>query len=211
MVQLNPSGDIGAAAAGLLLVVNGILEWYWWSTPKAARLIDVLAEIEADEGPTAPVLLRGGWGPAQQLIVLGAVCLVAAFLAVLVARGRLWARTAALLLAAATLLVGLFFIGVDVTYLTNWDGYYGRLVEDNMAERVPQVQALLYPGWYMWLEDCVQGFQALASLSVGVAVAYASIWDPDYFVSRKADTAPASEWDAAMARIRTRAKSAGLD
>src|SRR3712207_7432783 len=68
-------------------------------------------------------------------------------LATLVRKGRLWARTSALWIAAGTLLGGLIFMGADLAYLTDWEGYYRRLADSDLArseEHTSELQSRQY-------------------------------------------------------------------
>lgn len=193
------------APAGLLLVIVGLLELHWFSTPSAARLSTVIAEIKDQFGAGPPELLRGRGG-AVELIVIGVLCLACAIAAPLVAKGRRGARAWVLALGIATAVIGLLGIGADSSDLRDLKTYFDTLEQSSdAAPRIPEINALLFPGWYSWLEDIAQGLQVLVSLAAAIAVTIAGIWHPEYFVAKEAETAPPSEWDAAMARIRQKA------
>jgi len=191
------------APAGLLLVLDGLWELRWWGSDRAARLAGVLAQIQQKYGVEPPAMLRGRIG-AVELIVLGVVVIAAALLAPLVGRGRRWARTCAFVLGIATILVGLIFIGVDATQPVDLAGYLAALAHGTSADRIPAVTALLYPGWYAWLEDIAQGLQVLASVAAVAALCAAVISNGDYFTSKRAETAGPDEWDAAISRLHRR-------
>jgi len=196
------------APAGLLLLLDGLLELHWWSTPHAARLTTLFENLRTERGLGPPLLLRGRGG-ALELIVLGGICLVSLVLAPLVRKGRLWARTWALVLGIGTAVLGVVAIGADASDPSDVDGYFRTLTDFALADRIPPMKALLYPSWYMWLEDSAQGLQVLVSIAAVVALGYASIWHADYFVSKKAETATQDEWGATIGRIR--AKRAGAE
>jgi hypothetical protein len=67
---------------------------------------------------------------------------------------------------------------------------------------VAEIRALLYPGWYSWVEDIAQGLYVLASLATALTLTYAAVWHSDYFSSKGTDTAAPDSWDAAISRIR---------
>ena len=189
------------APAGLLLVADGVWETHWWHTPAADRLNTIFHQVDARFGIDRPVLLRGSGG-AVELIILGAACVACALAARMVLRGRRWTRNAALILAIVTFLVGLIDIGVDSAALQDLTGYYRTLNNVGAGDFVPEIRSLMYPGWYQWLEDSVQGLQVLASLAALVALAGTAVWCADHFVSKRAETAPPTAWDEAISRIR---------
>lgn len=92
-------------------------------------------------------------------------------------------------------------IGADASQPTDVRGYLEALTQAGNTSPVPEVKALIYPGWYAWFEDLAQGFQVLASLAVAVVLAAVAIWHPDYFASDKAATAAPDPWDDALSRI----------
>jgi hypothetical protein len=188
------------APVGLLLLVGGIMDLHWWSTPAAARLVGLFTQIRIERGAQPPALLRSGGG-AVELVVIGAVCLAYAILAPLIAKGRRWARTWGLALGFGTFLIGLVSIGADASQPIDLKGYLDMLARSAAAGAIPQIKALLYPGWYAWLEDIAQGLQVLMSFAAAVALAGAVVWDPDYFASKKAATAAPDAWAAAISRI----------
>lgn len=189
--------------AGLLLIVAGVLELRWWGSSDATRLLAVLAGLQ-DEFGTLPPALLSGRGGAVTFIVLGAVCLAFAVLAPLIGRGRRWARTAGLALGFVTFLIGLFGIGADSTEPHDLNSLYAALNGSALGDRIPQIEALVYPGWYAWLEDIAQGFQVADSLAVVLTLMWAVIAYADYFVTKRTENAPPDEWDAALTRIRTK-------
>ncbi|WP_213454390.1 hypothetical protein [Rhizomonospora bruguierae] len=190
------------APTGLLLVLAGLLELRWWSTPSASRLVALLASLKAEYGAAPPALLRGGREGAVELVVLGVVCAACATLAPLVARGRRWARTCVLAVGTGTFVLGLMGIGADSWALQDREGYYHTLAQSTAGAHIPTIKALFYADWYPWLEDIAQGAQVLASLAVIVALAVAAMWHTDYFVAKRATEAAPTAWDDALARIR---------
>ena len=191
------------APAGLLLILDALWELHWWGTPSAVRLVAVLAEVKDKFGIEPPALLRGRTGP-DEMIVLGAAALACAFLAPMVRGGRRWARSWGLALGIATLVVGLVFIGADTTQPQDLRGYLEAVTQGESAAYLPEIRALVYPGWYGWLEDIAQGLQVLASAAATATLAIAVIWHGDYFTSKKAETVAPDEWDAAITRLRQR-------
>lgn len=189
------------APAGLVLAGAGILDLRWWSTPTAAKLVDLFTRISTETGAQPPALLRGTEG-AVELIVIGAVCLVCATLAPLIRKGRRWARAWGLALGVGTFLIALVSIGADASQPVDLRLYLEGLARSGADEWIPQVKALLYPGWYPWFEDIAQGLQALVSFAAAVALAGTTIWHPDYFGSKKAAARAPDAWDAAISRIR---------
>jgi hypothetical protein len=191
------------APAGLLLIADGLLELHWWGTPATARLGGLLTALDDQYGVRPPALLRGRDGAAE-LVVLGTLCLAYGVLAPLVARGRRGARTWVMLLAAGTFLIGLIGIGGDLNTPIDVRGYLANLVQQSLPDRVAAVEALLYPGWYAWLEDVAQGLQALVSLAVVVALAWAATSHPEHFLGGKASAAEDDDWDEVISRLHRR-------
>ncbi|MEV6970735.1 hypothetical protein AB0M47_37110 [Hamadaea sp. NPDC051192] len=191
-----------SAPVGLLLVLDGLLELHWWGSADAARLAGLFRQINAEYGLLTPALLRDRRG-ATELIVLGVICLAGAMLAAFVRRGSTAARTSALVLNAITLFYGLFGIGADLSAPLRLADYLGQLRTLASGDRIPEIQALVYPAWYAWLEDVAQGLQALAALAVLVTLAYAMIWHPQFFGDRRTDAADGGDqWGEALQRIR---------
>jgi len=188
------------APAGLFLVVAGLLDLHWWSTPSAARLVDLFAQIRIERGFQPPALLRSRES-AVELVVIGAVCLAYAVLAPLIHKGRRWARTGALVLGFGTFLIGLVSIGADASQPVDLRGYLDALARSAAGGPIPEIQALVYPGWYAWFEDLAQGLQVLVSFAAAVALAGAVVWHPDYFASKKAAEVTPDAWGAAITRI----------
>ena len=196
-VRLASLFTLAMVPVGVLLVLDGLLELRWWSSAQAHQLLDLLAQLKTTYGLVPPALLRGHSG-AVQLLLLGVAATAFGLLGLWVRRGRLWARTWALGLGAATFLFGLVCIGSDVTE-PNPPATYLTLLEDSAVPQfVPQVEALLYPSWYPWAEDLIQGAQVLMTL---VALARAGRrGDRARRLLRRpqaGDDAP-DEWDAAM-------------
>lgn len=189
------------APVGLLLVLAGLLEMYWWGTGDAARLAEVFRQVHEEFGLLTPALIRDRRGAAE-LIVLGVVCLAGAALALFVRRGSAIARTSALVLNVVTLLYGLFGIGADLSAPLRLGEYLDQLRTLASGARIPEIQALVHPAWYAWLEDVAQGLQVLAALAVLVTLGYAMIWHPHFFRNRKADAAAGDQWGDALRRIR---------
>jgi hypothetical protein len=193
------------APAGLLLIAAGALELHWWGTPATARLRGLLTLLDDQYGVRPPALLRGRDGAAE-LIVIGALALAFGALAPLVARGRRAARTWVMVLAVGTFLVGLVGIGADLNTPIDVRGYLANLVQQSLPDQVTAVRALLYPGWYAWLEDVAQGLQVLVSLAVVIALAWATSGHPDHFTGgkRAAGAEPDDDWDEVISRLHRR-------
>jgi hypothetical protein len=189
------------APIGLFLLVVGVLELRWWGSDESRRLLALLAQLKAQYGIQPPALLRGHGG-AVELIILGVVCIAYASLGFGLLRGRLWARTWAFALGGATLLWGLIGVGGDATESHTLAVYFKTLAASAIGDQAPAVRALLYPGWYSWVEDIAQGLQVLGSLAMLLALAAAVIAHGDYFVGKPGTDAPPDEWDNALSRIR---------
>jgi hypothetical protein len=187
--------------AGLLLAGDGLWELHWWSTPKAKQLLAVMAQLEADRGLEPPAMLRHG-GDAGLLVVLGVAGIAAGVLGWWILRGRRWARTWTMVSVGLVLVIGLFAIGADASQPKYLADYLAFLKHDGLTDRVPQIQALIYPGWSAWAEDLSQALQVLVAAAALLALAAAVIGHGQYFVSRKADETPDDEWDDAFNRIR---------
>jgi hypothetical protein len=196
---------LALAPVGLLLLLDGLMELHWWGTSGARQLIALLDKIQVDYGIEPPALLRGKDG-AVQLVILGAVSLAYASLGIWLLRGRLWARTVALVVGVLITLIGLIGIGADATEPRTLAAYFKDLHGSAIPDRIPGVEALLYPGWYPWAEDVLQGLQVLLSLVAVVALAYAVISHSDYFTGGRAADAPPDEWDAALSRVREQSR-----
>jgi hypothetical protein len=192
---------LAGALAGLLLIVAGLADLHWWSTPAAGQLTRLMERIRVDLGATPPALLRGG-GPAVELIAIGTACLAYAILAPLIVKGRRWARTWGLALGIATFLIGLAEIGADATQPLDLNAYLHGLANAGASDLIPQVTALVNPAWYGWLEDIAQGVQVLVSFATILALAGAAVWHPDFFTAGKATPQAPDEWTAAISRIR---------
>jgi hypothetical protein len=122
-------------------------------------------------------------------------------LAPLLIRGRRWARTAALVASTAITLVALAALGVDATDVTGLTGYFNNLAGSGFAARIPEIQALLYPGWYSWLEDLAQAAHAAAALACLVMLGWTVIHHADYFTTKKTDQAGPDVWQETLSRI----------
>jgi hypothetical protein len=189
------------APAGVLLILDGLLELRWWGSSGADRLLAELARLQTEFG----LELRGKEG-AVELIVLGVLSLAYSALGVWLLRGRVWARTAGLVGGAALILLGLIGVGTDAAESRTLASYFTAMAGSAIDGRIPEVRALLYPGWYSWVEDIVQGFQVLAVLAAVVALAAAVIGHSDYFTGGRSVDAPPDEWDSALSRVREQSR-----
>jgi hypothetical protein len=196
---------LALAPAGLLLVLDGILELRWWGSDQSKQLIALLDNINTEYGIEPPALLRTREG-AIELIVLGVVCLAYAALGVFLLRGRIWARTWAMIAGVLTALFGLIGVGADATESHTIADYYAKLNGSVIGDRIPQVKALLYPGWYPWAEDIFQGLQVILSLAALAALAWAVITHGDYYTGGRAMDAPPDDWDSALSRVREQSR-----
>lgn len=197
------------APVGLLLVIDGLWELRWWASPASHHLVSVLADIQREFGAEPPTLLRGHTG-AIELIVLGLLTMAPAFLAAPVRNGSRTARTWVFALAIATLAVGVAFIGSDATQPVTLHTYLANMHQGLATERIPEINAAMYPSWYSWVEDIAQGIQALAAaLTIG-ALATAVIWHGDWFFGRTKSQPADDAWDATISRLHQRTVK-GLD
>ena len=196
------------APVGLLLVIDGLWELRWWASPSAHRLVGLLADIKRELGVEPPTLLRGHTG-AVELIVLGLLTMVPAFLALGVRGGSRTARMWVFVLAIGTLAVGLAFIGSDATQPVTLQTYLANMHQGVAVDRIPQINAAMYPAWYSWAEDIAQGLQVLAAaLAIG-ALSMAVIWHGDWFFGRT-KSAPADDaWDDTISRLHKRTVNGG--
>ena len=193
------------APAGVLLILDGLLELRWWGSSGADRLLAELARLQTEFGLEPPALLRGKEG-AVELIVLGVLSLAYSALGVWLLRGRVWARTAGLVGGGVLILLGLIGVGTDAAESRTLASYFTAMAGSAIDGRIPEVRALLYPGWYSWVEDIVQGFQVLAVLAAVVALAAAVIGHSDYFTGGRSVDAPPDEWDSALSRVREQSR-----
>ena len=193
------------APIGLLMLLDGLLELHWWGTEDAKQLIALLDKIQADYGIEPAALLRGRIG-AVQLVLLGAFCLAYASLGIWLLRGRLWARTAALVAGVLATMAGLIGVGADSTEPRTLAAYFTSLHDAQLADREPLVRALLYPGWYSWFEDIVQGLQVIVSLAALLALGWAVITHSDWFTGGRDAGAPPDDWDNALSRVREQSR-----
>jgi hypothetical protein len=191
------------APAGLLLVLDGLWELRWWAGPSAHRLVSVLADIKREFGVEPPTLLRGHTG-AVELVVLGLLTMLPAALAVAVRRGSRTARLWVFVLGIGTLAVGLAFIGSDATQPVTLHTYLANMHQGVATERIPEVNAAMYPGWYSWAEDIAQGLQAFAAALAVAALAVAVIWHGDWFFGRDKPQPTDDAWDDAISRLHQR-------
>jgi hypothetical protein len=186
--------------AGVLLTAAGALDLAYWSSPSAARLTALMGDIEAEYGTQPPAMIRAGRG-AVLLIVLGLAAIAYAGLAPLIGKGVRRARSWALGLASAIFLIGLMTIGADASQPAYLRDYYDTLTWSTIADRIPLIEAQLYPAWYPWLEDVAQGVGTLVALGVVVALIWAVVSHAEHFVTR-GDPGEPDEWDTAIARMR---------
>lgn len=193
------------APAGLLLAIDGLLADHWWGTPRARQLLALMAQLQADRGIEQPAMLRRGGG-ATTLVVLGVAGLAVGALAWGILRGRRWARSWALAGSGIVMMAGLFAIGADASQPRNLADYLDLLRHNGLADQIPRVEALVYPGWYPWAEDLTQGLQVLLAGAAVVALLAAVISHGHYFVTRAADETPDDDWDDAFNRIRQQSR-----
>jgi hypothetical protein len=185
---------------GALLAAAGVLDLLWWASPGAEQLTAMMRDIETEYGIAPPSLIRDGAG-AVALVLLGAVGLAYAVLAPLIHKGVRWARSGALAGGALVFLIGLVTVGSDASRPSYLRDYYASLTWTTIGDRIPRIEALLYPAWYPWFEDVAQGVATIVALGVVVALIAAMVSHPDFLRSR-GETAEPDEWDAAIARIR---------
>jgi hypothetical protein len=191
------------APAGLLLVLDGLWELRWWASPSAHKLVSLLADIKREFGVEPPELLRGHTG-AIELVVLGLLTMVTAAFALAVRRGSRTARAWVFALAIVMLAIGVAFIGSDATQPVTLQTYLAGMHQGIAADRIPEVNAAMYPAWYSWAEDIAQGVQLLAvALALG-ALSIAVIWHGDWFFGRAKAQPADDEWDAAISRLHQR-------
>jgi hypothetical protein len=191
------------APAGVLLVLDGLWELRWWASPSAHRLVALLTDIKNEFGVEPPVLLRGHTG-AIELIVLGVLTIIPAFLAISVRNGSRTARTWVFVLAILSLAIAVAFIGSDATEPVTLHTYLANMHQGVATERIPEINAAMYPSWYPWLEDLAQAVQALVAVLAIVALAGAVIWHGDWFFGRTKSAPADDEWDAAISRLHKR-------
>jgi hypothetical protein len=191
------------APAGLLLVLDGLWELRWWASPSAHKLVSVLADIKREFGVEPPALLRGHSG-AVELVVLGLLTMAPAALALAVQRGSRAARTWVFVLAIATLAVGVAFIGSDATQPVTLHTYLANMHQGIAVDRIPEVNAAMYPSWYPWVEDIAQGLQVVAAAVAVGALAAAVIWHGDWFFGRAKPQPADDAWDDAISRLHQR-------
>ncbi|WP_127504879.1 hypothetical protein [Actinoplanes solisilvae] len=186
--------------AGALLAAAGVLDLLWWASPDARQLTAMMQDIETEYGIPPPSLVRAGGG-AIALVLLGAAGMAYAGLAPLIHRGVRWARAWALSGGSVIFLIGLLTIGSDASRPSYLRDFYASLTWTTIGDRIPRIQAMLYPGWYPWFEDAAQGLAAAVALAVVVSLVAVVISHPDHFRSRGERGEP-DEWDAAISRIR---------
>jgi hypothetical protein len=203
-VRIASALSLAMLSAGLLLVVAGIVELHWWGTSAPARLSTIFADIERQDGPSGPRMLRGHAG-AVELLMVGVASVACAGLAPLFAWGRRWARTVVLIISAVLFLDGLLGIGAD-TFGSSSDvsGYLAALDNTSFGQLIPEITSLLYPSWYSWVEDIGQELQLALSLACFTAASWAVMRNADYFTTKKADETEPDEWDTAISRIHRR-------
>lgn len=196
---------MAVAPFGLLLLLDGLLELHWFGTTDAHQLTALMDKIQADYGIEPAALLRGRLGAVQD-VLLGLICIGYAALGIWVLRGRLWARTWALVLGILVTLAGVIGIGADSTEPRTLAAYLGDLQSSQLTDRVPMVRGLLYPGWYSWAEDILQGLQVIVSIAALLALAWAVITHSDYFTGKRDVGAAPDEWDNALARVKEQSR-----
>jgi len=204
-VRLAAKLTMAVAPFGLLLLLDGLLELHWFGTTEAHQLAALMDKIQADYGIEPAALLRGRLGALQD-VILGLVCLGYAALGIWVLRGRLWARTWALILGVLATLAGVIGIGADSTEPRTLAAYFNDLLGSELTDRVPMVHGLLYPGWYPWVEDIVQGLQVIGSVAALLALAWAVITHSDYFTGNRDVGAAPDDWDNALARVKEQSR-----
>jgi hypothetical protein len=191
------------APAGLLLLLDGLWELRWWGSSSAHHLLAVLDSIKQEFGVEPPALLRGHTG-AWELVVLGLLTMIPATLAPAVRRGSRTARTWVYGLAIATLAVGVAFIGSDATQPIDLHTYLANMHQGVATERIPEINAAMYPAWYSWAEDLAQAVQVLAAAVAIGTLSAAVIWHGDWFFGRHAAEPEADAWDDAITRLHKR-------
>ncbi|WP_250035964.1 hypothetical protein [Paractinoplanes maris] len=189
---------------GVLLLVAGVLDLAYWSSPGAGRLTALMDNIQAEYGTVPPAMIRAGRG-AVLLVVLGLAGIAYAVLAPLIFKGVRWARSWALGAGAAIFLIGLMTIGSDASQPIYLKDYYATLTGATIGDRIPLIEAQLYPAWYPWLEDAAQGLATLAALGVVIALIWAVVSHAEHFLGRGDQSEP-DEWDTAIARMRATRK-----
>ncbi len=189
--------------AGALLVVAGVVDLVWWASPDAQRTTALMAAIEAEYGTIPPAMLRAGAGAAV-LVVMGAAGLAYAVLAPLIARGDRWARSSGIGAATGIFLVGLMTVGADASQPIYLRDYYSTLTLSTIGDRIPPIEAVIYPSWFPWLEDVAQGVGTILALGVAVALIWTAVVNAEYFMARGAGTGTdePDEWDTAISRMR---------
>lgn len=190
--------------AGVLLIVAGVLDLVYWASPSAERLTALMSDIQREYGTMPPAMIRDGRG-AVLLLVLGVVGLAYAGLAPLIAKGVRWARSWALGLASGIFLIGLVTIGADASQPAYLRDYFQTLTWSTIGDRIPLIEAQLYPGWYAWVEDAAQGLGTLVALGVVVTLIWAVVSHAEHFMTR-GDPGEPDEWDTAIARMRSNRK-----
>jgi hypothetical protein len=191
------------APAGLLLVLDGLWELHWWGSPAAHHLLAVLNSIKQEFGVDPPALLRGHAG-AWELVVLGLLTMVPAAFARAIQQGSRGARTWVYGIGLAVLAMGVLFIGSDAVEPIDLNTFLANMHQGIAADRIPEVKAAMYPGWYQWAEDIAQGLQVLvATLAIG-ALSAAVIWHGNWSFGRPAAEPEADAWDDAITRLHKR-------
>ncbi|MCO8277252.1 hypothetical protein M1L60_42420 [Actinoplanes sp. TRM 88003] len=186
--------------AGALLLAAGMLDLAYWASPEAGRLTTLMNDIETEYGVPAPAMIRGGSG-AVLLVVLGAAGVAYGGLAPLIGRGSRWARSWGVGIGFAVFLIGLTTVGADASQPGYLRDYFTAMTWQGIGDRIPRVEALLYPQWYAWLEDIGQGAVTMLGLAVSVALIWAAISHAEHFMAR-GDGGQPDEWDNTIARMR---------
>jgi hypothetical protein len=95
-------------------------------------------------------------------------------------------------------------IGADASQPQDLHGYLEGLRQGTAAARIPEVESVVYPGWFAWLEDIAQAVQVLASAAAVAALSAAVIWHADFFTTKRSETAGPDEWDEVLSRLHKR-------
>ncbi|MCU7728794.1 hypothetical protein ODJ79_34210 [Actinoplanes sp. KI2] len=200
-VRLAAIMTMAVAPVGLLLLLDGLLEMHWLSSPAAHRLAALMDQIRTDYGIEPPALLQG-WPGAVQDVLLGLVCVGYGVLGIWLLRGRGWARTAALILGIVVTMAGMAAITADATDWGQFAGYDRTPEAAKLIDRVATLREVLYPGWHSRFEDVVQILQVIVSVVAVVALAWAVFAHSSYFTGKRDADAPPDDWDNALARAK---------
>ncbi|WP_162907189.1 hypothetical protein [Allorhizocola rhizosphaerae] len=195
---------LGALAfIGATLIVVGVLEILWWRSPDAAGLAVIFDRVKQTYGLDRPAMLRGVGG-AGVLIAFGVVALGLSGLAWPIRDGHQWARTTAVVGMIGLVVVVGVDIGSDLVLATSPATYTAEVASfdpQGRVVRVEDIQALLYPAWYPWLEDVAQGALVLVCVFALLALGKAAVWSEGYFKAGP-DARTDDAWGAKLAKIR---------